>query len=98
MSLQQNLLEYPQSFRLTQQEYYTSASTLVHEQTFYDLATQHMIVFEVGPRFLQTTAFPRYRILQLIESFGGLAGVVVVIAKYFVVIVETRLMQSELIS
>jgi hypothetical protein len=57
-----------------------------------------MIVFEVGPRFLQTTAFPRYRILQLIESFGGLAGVVVVIAKYFVVIVETRLMQSELIS
>ena len=79
-------------------EYYTSATTHVHEQTYYDLATSNMIVFQIDRNFIQTTAVPRYKLLSLFESFGGLAVLVWWVARWFVATVESRLLESELIS
>ena len=56
-----------------------------------------MIVFQVAEKFLQTTAVPQLKILELIEKFGGLTILIFTIAKAFVVFFEHKLMMSELI-
>ncbi len=98
VSLQRNLIKYPQSLGAEQVEYYTSASTHLHEQAYYDMATQGLIVFQVDRTFTQTTAVPRYQPLSLIESFGGFAVLIWWVAKFFVSVIEGHLLESELIS
>lgn len=69
-----------------------------HPEPFYDVKAQGLIILEASDTYTVTTGVPKYTLLGLIEAFGGLAVVVLFFARNFVSVVESRLMEAELIS
>jgi len=55
-------------------------------------------VFQVNPTYTQAEQISHYNLLGLAEGFGGIAVLVFFIARFLVGIIESRMMEAELIS